>query len=377
MIEGLANLLEGTEQAGVSELSAVLQQLIGERHYRLVDQVPLQGNDCRVFRLVFQAEGHSKSFVVKKHKPGIAQRNEAVVRRWLPAAKLEWGSPRLLGVAAERAGTWVWHVYEDLGPWALDPRSPSKEKVTAAIDLISRLHTAFVGHRLLAEARLEGGDLGFTFFVTSVRDAIRCLESLDAPVVGVSSDRLRLRDSLLARMHELLQQKGWRARLLEAHGGPETLLHGDLWTCNAFVRPAAGSYRAALIDWDHAAVGPISYDLSTFLLRFPSQYRRCILELYRGAVALAGWALPATEHLNQLFETAELSRLANSIIWPALDAVRDPMSWGWDRLADIEQWFEQLGPVLAPEMPGCDLPLERSPEAVELPDLSMKGAQCP
>src|SRR5213078_1507398 len=97
-------------------------------------------------------------------------------------------------------------------------------------------------------------------------------------------------------------------------GGPETLLHGDLWAINVFVLPTATGLQARLIDWDHAAVGPIIYDLSTFLLRFPANERPWILDSYRAAIAPAGWQLPGATDLNLMFETAELARFANRII---------------------------------------------------------------
>src|SRR5438132_237044 len=60
----------------------------------------------------------------------------------------------------------------------------------------------------------------------------------------------------------------------------------------------------------------------------------------------AGWTLPSTTELNFLFETAEYARIANRIIWPAIALVQDRAPWGWDTLAEIEQWFENLKPVL-------------------------------
>ena len=60
---------------------------------------------------------------------------------------------------------------------------------------------------------------------------------------------------------------------MEEHGGPELMLHGDLWTTNTFVQSTAEGPVARLIDWEHAAVGPASYDLSTFLYRFAAADR--------------------------------------------------------------------------------------------------------
>src|SRR5204863_4900726 len=135
-----------------------------------------------------------------------------------------------------------------------------------------------------------------------------------SPRVDLSSERLALRDCLLTRLQKLHAEQPARAEALAELGGPETLLHGDLWTTNTFVMPGANGPRARLIDWDHAAVGPASYDLSTFLLRFPSERRTQILDLYQEAVAPAGWRLPPPAALNLLFETAEYARFANRII---------------------------------------------------------------
>src|SRR6185369_2754349 len=109
--------------------------------------------------------------------------------------------------------------------------------------------------------------------------------------------------------------------------------------------------RARLIDWDHAAVGPATYDLSTFLLRFPAEHRPWVLELYRQAVADAGWNLSDERDLNYLFETHEYARFANRIIWPAIALVQDRAEWGVEALAEIEQWFAEFRGVLAVSAP--------------------------
>ena len=116
-----------------------------------------------------------------------------------------------------------------------------------------------------------------------------------------------------------------------------------------FVIPTDTGLRARLIDWDHAAVGPASYDLSTFLLRFPVQHRPWVLDLYQQAIARAGWRLPSVPDLNRLFETHEYARYANRIIWPAIAHVVDHAQWAVDELAEIDQWFENFGAVLARE----------------------------
>jgi len=221
------------------------------------------------------------------------------------------------------------------------------------VELIAQIHVRFADHTLLPECRLFGGDLGIHFFNSNVRDAIRCLESARPPAVELSSDQRGLRERLLARLQKLLDEQPARAQALAELGGPETLLHGDLWTTNTFVRPGPNGPQARLIDWDHAAVGLVSYDLSTFLLRFPSEHRSWILETYRQAVSQAGWRLPDPQDLNFLFETAELGRFANRIIWPAIALVKDRAAWGVEELAEVERWFEALEPVLPSATESC------------------------
>jgi thiamine kinase-like enzyme len=147
-------------------------------------------------------------------------------------------------------------------------------------------------------------------------------------------------------MHKLLDEQPHRAQALAELGGPATLLHGDLWTPNTFVLPTAHGLQARLIDWDRAAVGPVSYDLSTFLLRFPPHHRWWILDLYSRAVEPLGWRLPSKRDLNLLFDTAECARFANCAIWPSVALLSERAEWGFDALAWVEQGFETLEPVL-------------------------------
>jgi len=345
MIEGLEKLLEGSGQRGVTELRGLLQELLGGPDItgRLLEEQMLQPRAMRVFRLRFAVNGRTRSLVIKRLKPEIAQRNELVAKRWLPAIGLNDGGPPLLGSVAERSGVCVWHVYDDLGQHELDPREPDRESVRAAIELIAHMHTRFAGHALLGEIRLQGGDLGIHFYESNVRDAIYALEAWQP-----AAQQNGLRDRLLDRLYKLRDELPERAQALAEGGGPETLLHGDLWAINVFVIPDANGRRARLIDWDHAAVGPASYDLSTFLLRFPSEHRLWVFELYRQAVSDLGWRLPGESELNLLFETHEYARFANRIIWPAIALVMDGAAWGAEALAEIDGWFEQFEPVLRP-----------------------------
>jgi len=70
------------------------------------------------------------------------------------------------------------------------------------------------------------------------------------------------------------------------------------------------------------------------------------LDVYREETSRGGWCLPPMPMLNFLFETAEYARLANRIIWPAIALVQDRAPWAWESLAEVDQWFEGLAPVL-------------------------------
>jgi hypothetical protein len=299
-----------------------------------------------VYRLQCTIDGTTRSFVGKRLDPDIARRNELVARRWLPAGGLGDSGPPLLAVAAEHDASSVWHLYDDLGDCGLGLAETDSPRISLALETIAQIHMRFAGHALTPEFRMWGGDLGINFYVASVRDAITALESLLSRRRRLGPERVSLCDRLLARLGGLLGEERTRAEALRLHGGPETFLHGDLWPMNVMVGTNGQGTHVRLIDWDHAGVGPVSYDLSTFLGRFPSRDRSAILRLYEEAIAGAGWRLPPPTELNFLFETAELARIANRVIWPALAAYEDDAGWAYAELEEVERWFEQLAPIL-------------------------------
>jgi phosphotransferase family enzyme len=347
-IDGLDQLLDGCGQPGLPELRELLQGLMGgpAAEGRFLGHSELKPQSRRVFRLRFAVNGHPDTLIVKRLSPAIAHRIELAAKRWLPAAGLGDLGPTLTGSVADRSGACVWHVYDDLGPHGLDPQSATPKAVRAAVEQIARMHTRFAGHPLLGEVRLHCGDLGMHFFRANVKDAVY---ALDAWEPGARDEALRLR--LLQRLDALRREVPKRERLVEEWGGPETLLHGDLWAANVFVIETRDGLQARLIDWDHVAVGPFSYDLSTFLLRFPPDQRQSILQFYRKEVETQGWRLPAPGTLNAIFQTAEYARIVNRIVWPAIALVMDHATWATDALAEVEGWFDQLQPVLPSPVP--------------------------
>jgi len=345
MIVGLDRLLAGEPQPGQAELQRLLESLFDglDEDAELIEHQPI---NTSVHRLCFDIGGQVRSVVVKRLEPHVAWRNQVVVTRWLPSVGLEGLAPVLLGVAPERSGDAVWHVYQDLGDVTLDVAAPDPSDVALAVRAIASLHTRFAGHARLAEYRLLGGDLGTNFFSTSVRDAIATLASLDPSAIGLDDGFLVVRDRLLGQLGTLLDELPRRADEIAEFGGPETLLHGDLWRPNIVPLTEGAIRRVRLLDWDHAGVGPIAYDLSTLLLRFPPNDRSSVLELYRQAVRPAGWTLADADRLNAVFDTAERGRIANRVIWPAIATIEGDRLWGPAALAEIERWFEALAPVL-------------------------------
>jgi hypothetical protein len=350
VIDGLESALRDSGQPGLAELRGALLKLLDASGVtgRLTSEQCLKHK--KVYRLGFEIDGRARSLVVKRMNLPRAVRNQLTATRWLPAGDLGGAGPVLLGVAAERSAECVWHVYQDLGDSTLDTVNPVRSRVEAAIDLIAALHVRFAEHPLLPECRMYGKDMGMTYYLTNIRDAIRGLESLQPPVVHAGPGDLEVRDRLLARLHKLLDEGLDRARLMAEGGGPETLLHGDLWPKNVLAVPSSDGLETRLIDWDATGVGPLTYDLSTFLYRFSAHRRPWILDRYQEAVAPLGWQAPATRDLSLLLETAEISRLANCIIWPCIDAVQARADWAFDQLAEIETWFECVEPALT--LPG-------------------------
>jgi hypothetical protein len=310
--------------------------------------VALERLKTTVYRLRFDRLAGPASVVAKRLSRRRARANELVAERWLPAVGLEWACPELCGLVNEPSGSAAWHIYEDVAGSGLDGGLPDPERVGPVVELIAELHTRFAGHALLAECQEHGenGDLGIGFFTAQVARSIDALKSIGSPSVPLSREQAELRDRLLGRVERLDAERDERASLVERYGGPDTLLHGDLWTTNTHVLERSEGFQARLIDWDHVGVGPVTYDLSTFLYRFTPEHRPWILRRYQEAVARQGWQLPDDSILNLLFETAEYARYACCVAGPALAASRaEP--WGFEQLAEVERWFASLEPVLA------------------------------
>lgn len=331
---------EPRDAMGGVQLQTCLREALGGRSVSVAARERLKTN---VHRLRVAVDGAECSLIVKWSDPVVANRSRLLARRWLPAVGLEDCGPPLLAVVA--AGDGAWQVYDDLPGRPLSTVQPVEAEVEAAIEAIARVHTAFAEHALLPEFRLLGGDRGGDFYSANVRDGIRALRSLDFD--RRRPDAIAARDALLARMSDLAQEESERVEMLAVGGGPETLLHGDLWPTNAIVLSNGDGVRVRLIDWDEAAAGPSWFDVSTLLLRFDPSHRLWILDAYRRAVdRLADWDIPGDRDLNLIFETSAFARLASLLVWSVAAAADGDSGWLPERLAAIVEWLDAVKPVL-------------------------------
>ncbi len=350
MIEGLRSAIETWAPDGASELCAALEQLLGggDARGRLISVGRVRRE--RVLRIAVEIDDRVRGLIVKRFPPDRARRERDAIERWLPRMGLDAYGPPLLATAADRAGRFHWFAYEDLGECTLADRSRNPQAARVAVELVAELHARFTDQPILAEVRSLGADLGIAFYGASVRDATRALEAL-AVSPALHSQERSLCTRLLSRIDAMRAEEPERAELLAELGGAETFLHGDLWTINVLVRPVGRALETRLIDWDHAGVGPVSYDLSALLMGFPPEMRDSLLSLYRDryeelATAKPSW--PTRGEWNLLFDTAERARLANAIVWRALGALDGHVAWALDELAWYEAALATREPVLPP-----------------------------
>jgi len=334
MIEGLDLLFADQGQTGALGLGSRLNQFISDQYGsgRLFMQERIKS---QVYRLHFELEDRVLTLILKCLERPMAHLNELVSRRWLPAVGLGQAGPPLLTSVGTPDGQLVWHVYRDLGSNSLAEDMDSKQKVEATVRFIAEFHKGFIDHPYMAEFRLFGGDLGAHFVESNMRDAILTLERITKDK-GTNEEPWTVIDRLLERVSAIMEELPSRLKVLKELSGPETLLHGDLWPSNIFLLPD-GQIR--LIDWDRAAAGPIAYDLSTFMLRFPPKQRHEIMEQYRDTAHPTGWEIPANKDLNLVFETFEFARYACMIIWPAIALWESGVDWAFEQLEEIEHWF--------------------------------------
>ena len=234
----LAGALGSLSDGGSDPVRVVSTTVLGEGVHR----IELTGSD-------------RPSVVVKRLRSSRARLEQRVTDRWLPGVGLDGLGPPRLSAVAEKDGSHVWHVYDDLGAHGLDRPDVDAGTVDLAMCRLADLHARFAGHLLLPEVRFAAGDLGVYFYTRSVRDALATVDRMRPPRLVPSQGDAAIRDGVLARLQTLRDDEPARVRMLEG-AGPETLVHGDLTRKNVFVLDGV----VRLIDWDHVGVAPAAFD---------------------------------------------------------------------------------------------------------------------
>jgi Phosphotransferase enzyme family len=269
--------------------------------------------------------------VVKRLRSHRARLEQRVTGRWLPGVGLDGLGPPRLSTVAETDGTYVWHVYDDLGAHDLDRPDLDAGAVDLTMCRLADLHARFAGHLLLPEVRFAAGDLGVYFYTRSVRDALATVDRMRPPRLVPCPEDATTRDGVLARLQTLRDDEPARVRLLEG-AGPETLVHGDLTRENVFVLDGA----VRLIDWDHVGVAPAAFDLSTHVTHYPPAQRPLVVDRYTAAMAERGFPFREDLDWDLLVRTFEAGRLANQLIWLAT-GVLEGTEKTFDRLVEWGQ----------------------------------------
>ncbi|RZU75788.1 phosphotransferase family enzyme [Micromonospora kangleipakensis] len=316
----------------------------------------LDVSDCRelsadVYHLTLTTS-QPASVVMKRLDPATAHRDCLLALRWLPAVGLADAGPPLLGSACDQDGNTAWSVYEWLDGRFWNPVAPEPDDIDRLVDVVASMHVRFASHPVLAEVRHHGAYFGRDAYAGRLNDAMLAL----AAARGDPDIRAHLAGALLMDLETAVRcaQETAPALLIRLNevGGPDTLVHGDLWPKNV----VAGAGWLRLIDWDRLGVGPAIYDLSTLLLRLPPTARRRVLDRYLAHIAAAGWPVPTVAEVTYLSTALERARLATLVSWRMLDLLHAPAgpaaAWAAEELRSILTWWHQVDPELDEEKAG-------------------------
>lgn len=301
---------------------------------------------ANVFRIRFEDRAQIRSIIAKGMDALAARSVEMTANRWLPAVDLNHIGPSLLAIAPQSDDQHVWHLYRDFGPCTLNAVSPAPRQIALVIDCLAKMHGRFADHPILADCRIWAANRCTNGYTTHVMDAIRSVESCLAMTGRRSSGHGNLLDNLLRNLEDLLRDAPRREQTLIEFGGPQTLLHGDLWPSNILVYGTDHGQKARFIDWERVGVGVVSYDLSTILSRFLVELRPMILEQYRRSAEPFGINVPDVEISNLLFDTAEKARIVYCINCSALAILEGEAEWGYVNLREQLSWLNNLNPFL-------------------------------
>jgi ATP-binding cassette subfamily B protein len=318
-----------------------LQEAVGlSGDSRIVASSRIKSN---VYRLDFEP-GPPDRVIVKRLGLHHSRRERLLTTRWLPDVGLSDIGPPRRAIIPDPGGSDMWHIYEDLGEWSLD-RDENLGRAHKAVEMVAALHAGFAKSPLLPEVRFASGDLGDYFYIFSVAEALRLLDMITNSD-EFPHDARGLIEGLIREL-EVLYSDNERREALKAWAGPETLVHGDLTRRNVFVMPGNLSDAVRLIDWDHAGVGPAVFDLSTLLRYYPPRLRESIRVHYSDAMASHGFPFDAGIDWDLLCDSLEAGRLANCIIWNAIDFLQTRSPWA---LKELGYRYDELRTATRPSL---------------------------
>lgn len=306
-----------------------------------VEVADCQALSAGVYRLALTA-GQPDAVVVKRLDPGAAHRCRLLTHEWLPAAGLAQACPPMLAILGDGQRAWTVHAWLPGRP--LDA-CLDRERVRELADLAAAVHIRLAGYPLISHLRHHCRYLGGDVLAGQLEDARQALHAIGQELPApVPTGLARVVADLGERVHGGLRQAPELRALLREVGGPDTLLHADLWPKNA----VAGTGWLRLVDWDRMGVGPALYDLSTLLFRLPTGYRRPALERYLGHLSGAGWPRPTGGEVAGLSRAIERARLASLISWRAQDlrpAPGEGARWAGEQLRLIGQWWDEVDAI--------------------------------
>ena len=194
-------------------------------------------------RLRVVVDGWERSLIVKWSDPVVARRSRLVARRWLPAVGLERPGA---AAARRRRG-------------ARTARGHGRSTRTSPVDRCRRTNRSTARSRRRSTRSLAcirpsrsthcsvsaacgAAIAGFTSTPpTSATPSSRFTRSTS---IAAARTRSRLATRCSSACTASSRQEPERAQVLAAVGGPDTLLHGDLWPTNAIVLIAAATGSA-------------------------------------------------------------------------------------------------------------------------------------
>jgi len=228
-----------------------------------------------------------------KDDPSARSRREiAVYRDVLRGAGL--GTPTFYGAVWNTSRRWLLLEFVDDGR---ELRSCGLEAWVDAAAWLGRLQGAFADHDRLLETAGFLPRHDAAFFRHQALSAFEAVEQIDGPLAS------RLGDVLVGyeRLVDILASQ------------PPTLVHGSFRPQNILIADRDGSRRICAVDWEHAALGSVLYDLAFLSQGFRAADLEGLVGAWRREAEARGVPLPDLAHLPFLLDCFRLAKVVRSL----------------------------------------------------------------